>query len=114
MRKNYPELMANPGPLTARVKRPNKDEAVSTFVSRFGTHVEPVGRPEGCEDVVVPAKLPKKPKKGKARKKDKKKKDKSHKKDKEHKDKGHKKKSRKRTRASEEGECSTGGKCSKT
>ena len=45
---------------SARVKRPNKEEAVTSFISRFGKHVEPVGRPEGCEGVVVPAKLPKK------------------------------------------------------
>ena len=48
---------------SARVKRPNKEEAVTSFISRFGKHVEPVGRPEGFEGVVVPAKLPKKLKK---------------------------------------------------
>ena len=52
-RANYQELMANPGPLTAKMTRPNKSEAVKSFVSRFGKAVEPVGRPEGTEGVVV-------------------------------------------------------------
>ena len=52
-RANYQELMANPGPLTAKMTRPDKAEAVKSFVSRFGKAVEPVGRPEGTEGVVV-------------------------------------------------------------
>ena len=105
---NYPELKANPGPLTARVKHPNKEEAVTSFISHFGKHVELVGRPEGCEGVVVPAKLPKKSKKSKKGKGHKKSKDKAKK------DKSHKRKSKKRTRVSEKGECSSTRKYSKT
>ena len=88
---------------SARVKRPNKEEAVTSFISRFGKHVEPVGRPEGCEGVVVPAKLPKKFFKNPRRAKDKARMDKLH-----------KRKSKKRTRVSEEGECSSTRKYSKT
>ncbi|XP_071810030.1 uncharacterized protein [Asterias amurensis] len=54
-RAKYPELKANPGYLTAKVTRPDKTQAVKEFVSRFGKAVEPVGRPEGTEGVVVPA-----------------------------------------------------------
>ena len=100
---NYPELKANPGPLTARVKHPNKEEAVTSFISHFGKHVELVGRPEGCEGVVVPAKLPKKFLKNPRRAKDKARMDKLH-----------KRKSKKRTRVSEEGEWSCARKYSKT
>ena len=59
VREEHPKLMSNPGPLTAKVKRPDKSEVVGAFMSRFGSHVEPVGRPEGSEDVVVPASLTK-------------------------------------------------------
>ncbi|XP_033638940.1 uncharacterized protein LOC117299504 [Asterias rubens] len=62
-RANYPELKANPGYLTAKVTRPNKTQAVKEFVSRFGKAVEPMGRPEGTEGVVVPASIATKKKK---------------------------------------------------
>ena len=64
-RANYPELKANPGYLTAKVTRPNKTQAVKEFVSRFGKAVEPMGRPEGTEGVVVPASIATKKKKSK-------------------------------------------------
>ncbi len=67
-RKKYPRLTANPGPLTKGVKRPEKQAAIENFVSRFSKSVEPVGRPEGCEDVVVPDALQKKKKKKKSKK----------------------------------------------
>ncbi|XP_071784227.1 uncharacterized protein [Asterias amurensis] len=62
-RAKYPELKANPGYLTAKVTRPDKTQAVKEFVSRFGKAVEPVGRPEGTEGVVVPASMATKKKK---------------------------------------------------
>ncbi len=44
--------MKNPGPLTLKHSKPDKAEAVSSFVSRFSKSVAPVGRPEGTQDMV--------------------------------------------------------------
>jgi hypothetical protein len=55
-RKDYRELMSNPGFVSDKFARPNKEEAIGKFISRF-SNVQPVGRPEGSEGITEPARV---------------------------------------------------------
>ena len=50
----HPQLMCNPGPLTATFKRPEKDAAVAGFVSRFAKVTKLVGRAKPPPDQEEP------------------------------------------------------------